>query len=439
MKLRNRLSLIIVALTLSAAGALGLLAYRTYTRQQSAQLVSLLRQDLERVAGILARPTIGAMFVDPDTDGYVLQLVTSDGQPVMAWGSDELLPSTTDPAVVQLGGRSYLVGQTEWGIGGGTIRLAHDIEAALASRQLLARNLILNATLVVLIATLVGLLTTRRQLAPLGHVSDQARSLDPAAPGAIDYTGPPDEIDDLVNALNASLGEIRARQDAERAFLLEVAHELAGPLTLVRYHLASVQLEQPGDQRLVAAAAAAKELLHSSQDLLILARGELERPLEQELFALSELLDRIQAEYPGVRSHVDDRGEVVGDPQRLMQAVRNLVRNAVQASGAAENVQVTISRDGDDIVLAVSDEGPGMRPETLARVFDHRFSEQRGVGVGLSVARSLVEQHGGTITAFSEVGTGSRFEVRVPSLASRLEVEPTGPGTEGAESTGTRH
>lgn len=421
MSLRKRLSLIIVTLTLFAAVAFGLLTYRTYSHQQDEQLKALLRQDLERVAAILARPTIGATFVENETNGYVLQLVTPDGRPVMSWGGQSLLPSTTGPKVLRLGDRRYLVGQTAWGASGGTIRLAHDVEAALSSRIRLARNLMVNAALVVLLATLVGLLTTRRQLAPLERVSDQARSLDPAAPGAIDYTGPADEIGDLVRALNTSLGEIRARQDAERAFLLEVAHELAGPLTLVRYHLASVQEERPADQRLAAAAAAAKELLHSSQDLLVLARGELERPLEHELFSLSELLDRVQAEYPGVRVQVDDPGDVVGDPQRLMQAVRNLVRNAVQAAGAAEKVLVTISREGDDSVLAVVDEGPGIREETLERVFEHRFSEHRGVGVGLSVARSLVEQHHGTIRAYSEVGKGSRFEVRLPSLDSRVE------------------
>lgn len=428
MSLRNRLSLMIVALTLFAAVALGLLSLRTYTVQQDNQLNAMLRQELERVAAILVQPTLGASLLDNRTDGYVLQFIAPDGKPVMAWGSREVLPSTAEPQVVQLKAHRYLVGQTPWGTNGGTIRLALDIEAALASRQQLARNLTLNATLVVLVATLVGLLTTRQQLAPLASVSDQTRSIDPADPSAIDYAGPADEIGDLVRALNTSLGQIRVRQDSERAFLLEVAHELAGPLTMVHYHLTSVQKEHPADRRLSAAAAAAKELLHSSQDLLVLARGELERPLEHELFALTELLDRLQAEYMGLRLRIGDPGEIVGDPQRLMQAVRNLVRNAVQAAGAADKVLVTLSREGDHIVLAVVDEGPGIRRETLERIFEHRFSasrlgEEHGTGVGLNIARSLIEQHRGTITAHSVVGKGSCFEVRLPSLDTLLEGE----------------
>src|SRR5690606_10186065 len=160
---------------------------------------------------------------------------------------------------------------------------------------------LVNASLVILVATVIGLLTAGSQLAPLQRVAGQARALDPAAPGEIAYSGPADEIDDLVRALNSALAEIRIRQGAERSFLLEVAHELAGPLTLVRYHLAAVREEHPHDSRLAAASDAAKELLHSSQDLLVLARGELERPLDLELFPLADLLTRVQAEYPGVR------------------------------------------------------------------------------------------------------------------------------------------
>lgn len=421
MSLRSRLSVTIVMITFLAAAAFGLLTYRTFARQQDEQLRALLQQDLERVASLLAEPTLGASFVQNDTDGYVLQLVTADGQAVMSFGRPESLPAAPEPQVVRYAERRFLVGQAAWGTNGGTIRLAHDIEAALAARRQLAGNVLANAAIVVLVATLLGLITAGRQLEPLQRVASQARALDPAAPGAIDYGGPADEIDDLVRALNTALAEIRIRQGAERSFLLEVAHELAGPLTLVRYHLASVREEHPYDKRLAAASDAAKELLHSSQDLLVLARGELERPLEVELFALGDLLDRVQAEYPGVRVRVDQRGEVAGDPHRLMQAVRNLVRNAVQAAGSTEKVQVTLSRDGDDHVLAVIDEGRGMRAETLERIFDHHFSEHRSVGVGLNVARSLVEQHRGTIKAYSEVGKGSRFEIRLPSLDSQLE------------------
>lgn len=421
MSLRNRLSLIIVLLTLLAALGFGLLTFRTFVQQQDAQLEELLQQDLVRVAALLDQPTLGASFVGDDVDGFILQVVTPDQEVVMSFGGERLLPSTAELQTVDLSGRRYLVGQTPWGTTGGTIRVAHDIEAALLTRRRLVEGLVVNGSLVIFIATLLGLFTTRRQLAPMQRVAERARVVDPAMPSEIEYGGPADEIGDLASALNTALGAIRSRQGEERAFLLEIAHEIAAPLTLVRYHLAGLADEHPEDERLRAAADAARELLRTSQDLLVLARGELERPLEPEILALGDLLERVRAEYPGVALEIGETSDVVGDPERLMQVARNLVRNAVQASGGAAGVSLHLTQGDGEVVLAVVDEGSGIRAEVLEKIFEHRYSEHRGTGVGLSVARSIVEQHHGTISATSEPGKGSRFEVRLPSVESRVE------------------
>lgn len=424
MTLRTRLGLLATLLALLTAIGFGLLAYGVFVRQQDAHLRALLLQDLQRVTALLARPTLGTSFVQADAGGTILQFVGPDDRIVLSWGAEIPLPLAPQPRVQRLADRRYLVAHAPWGTAGGTVRLAHGVEGALAARKDLARSLLLSGSLITLVAALAGLVTTRRALQPLGRVASQARSLDPGAPGEIDYRGPRDEIHDLAGALNTSLAAIRARQDDEKAFLLEIAHELAAPLTLVNYHLAGVRAEQPDDARLGAAADAAQELLRTSQDLLVLARGELERPLEPQVFPLERLLKRVASEYSGVRVLARTSGEIAGDPERLMQVVRNLVRNAVQAAGSPAGVQVQLHQEGDDLVLAVTDDGPGIRPDALERIFERRFSGRRGVGVGLSVARTLVEQHGGTLHASSEIGEGSRFEVRLPSLASRLEPLP---------------
>lgn len=431
MTLRTRLSLATTALTLLAALGFGFLTYATFVRQQDAQLQALLEQDLERVAALLARPILGASFVESDADAFILQFVAADDRVVMSWGDSSPLPLAPEAHVVQIEDRPYLVGRSIWEATGGTIRLAHDIGSALAARAELARSLLVSGTLITLIAGLIGLVTTRQLLRPLGLVSSQARALDASAPGAIQHAGPRDEIHDLAAALNHALAAIRERQHEEKAFLLEIAHELAAPLTLVKYHLTDVRADHPDDPRIRAAEDAARELLRTSQDLLVLARGELERPLQPQVFPLQDLLRRVAAEYPGVQIHADTPGEVVGDPERLMQVVRNLVRNGVQAAGSPDQVRVLLRQEGEQQVMEVSDDGPGMREEVLQRIFERRFSERRGIGVGLSVARSLVEQHGGTIRASSRLGRGSCFEVRLPSLDSRLESD----ATSGAEGT----
>ncbi|HZJ08276.1 MAG TPA: HAMP domain-containing sensor histidine kinase [Trueperaceae bacterium] len=435
MTLRARLGLAAVALAVAIIIGFGAVAYSFFTRQQEEQLRIILAQDLERVTTLLDRPTLGSTFPQSGTSSVVLQLVTPGGQVALQWGDEELLPAVDQPTTVLRAGRSLLVTTGGWPETNGTIRLAHDISAALAVRRDLVRSLVGAAIAVTLVAAAAALTGARRMLSPLARVAQQARLVDPASPEGVEYGGPRDEIGDLVAALNTALEAIRQRQEAERGFLLEVAHELAAPLTLVNYHLGAVRRDHPEDARVRAAADGTRELLRTSQDLLVLARGELERPLELRVVDLREIVQRVADEYPGINVDAAERLEVVGDPERLMQVVRNLVRNALSAVGRPDGVKVTLLNDGDQAVLQVCDEGPGMSDEIAARIFDRGFSSGGGVGVGLTVCRRLVEQHHGEIRLRSTVGQGSCFEVRLLSLAARLkapsadgvEVEPVRP------------
>lgn len=428
MPLRLKLSLSTALLTLVAVVGFGCLTYLVFIRQQERHLQAVLEQDLQRVASLLDNPRLGASFSDSGSSSYILQFVAPDERVIMSWGSAELLPVGVRRADLQ--GRSYLISSVPWTATSGTIRMGHDISAAMQAREGLLRSLFLTGLSVALTATLLGLLSTRRSLEPLRRLAGRARALDPKAPEEIHYGGPNDEIGDLMHALNSSLRAIRRQQDDERAFLIEVAHELAAPLTLVSYHLDGFGERNPDDQQVRAATAAAKELLRTSQDLLVLGRGELERPLSFRLVKLAELLERVANEYPGLRVLPGSPGEVVGDPERLMQVARNVVRNGIQAAGSASRVTVSARQELEEQVIEVSDEGPGMSEQTRSRVFDRLFSAGgRGVGVGLSVAKSLVEQHGGTIAVESQIGKGTRFIIRLPSLASQLEKETVGSGT----------
>jgi two-component system OmpR family sensor kinase len=427
MSLRLRLSLSTAALTLIAVLGVASLSYVLFVRQQERHLQAVLQQDLSRVASLLDSPRLGASFSGSGPSAFLLQFVAPGDRMIMSWGDAELLPLAMQPLKLELRGRTYLVGSVPWNATSGSIRMAHDIGAAMLAREELARSLLVTSLTVALTALLLGLFSLRRSLGPLRRLSQEARGLDPRSPQEIQYAGPQDEIGDLMGALNASLRSIRAHQEEERAFLVEVAHELAAPLTLVSYHLTDVSRRSPRDERLQAASAAAKELLRTSQDLLVLARGELERPLSLQVVDLRGLLERVAGEYPGVRIQPDSAGEIVGDPERLMQVARNLVRNGIQAAGSAEKVSIRTFEQGAHQVIEVSDEGPGMSEQTLSRAFDRLYSRSgRGVGVGLTIAKTLVEQHAGTIVVESTLGLGTRFSIRLPSLESQIEADHFG-------------
>lgn len=423
MTLRTRVTLLVVAVTCVTVLAFGSVVLGTFERQLWAQLEAVLVSDLERVSLLLEQPTLGARFGGPASAGVTLEFVTADGTVALAWGDGGPLPSVDRPTPIEIGGRRYLIAQSPWIEANGWVRMAHDVTVPAEAVVSVRRIVVVAGLMVVLVAAALTLAGAGRILGPLSDVARQTRALDPAVPAGVTYRGPRDEVFELATSLNEALGAIRERRVRERAFLLEVAHELAAPLTLVDYHLDRLRRHDQEDQRLRAAADAARELLRTSQDLLALARGELQRELTYEVLDLGDVVGRVADEYPGVRIEVDGRPEVFGDPERLKQAIRNLVRNAVQASGGGDGVRVVVTRPDERHVVRVHDVGLGMPLEALERAFEHGFSGAAGVGVGLSVAKDIIERHGGDVRVAASSTAGTTMEATLPDLESRLSAE----------------
>jgi len=430
MRLQTRLSGLLLGVLAVGLLLFGGVAYLSFQQQQQRELGALLERELARVRSLLETPAaaVGAQLLSDDQGDLTLQFVSPDNEVVLPLGAEATLPRYDTPTLVRVADERWqLVAVAPWqapdGSVRGTIRLGLDVSGAIGARQTLFRSLLLSGVLVVLVAALLGIWLLRRSLRPLGALAGRARAVDPADPQPIRYDGPADEVADLAAALNTALAGIHARHDAERAALAEVAHELAAPLSVVAGHLASVAAHEHEDTRLQAAHAAAQELLYTSQDLLTLARGELERPLDLELFDLRDVVSKIAREYPGIRlcDRPDQPAEMAGNPQRMAQVVRNLVRNAVQASGGTQTVWLELTPTPDEHRLTVGDHGPGIAPDELPHLFERFYTRRGGVGVGLSVARQIAEQHGGSIEVSSELHEGSCFTVRVPSLQTQFD------------------
>ena len=133
---------------------------------------------------------------------------------------------------------------------------------------------------------------------------------------------------------------------------------------------------------------------------------------------------RLAADEAGVSVEVDvaaDLPLVEGDPAALRRAVENLVGNAIKYSGDGTAVRVTARRNGDAVEIAVADRGHGIRSEDLPHIFEPFYrgrdaveAQVRGSGLGLSLARRVVEAHGGSVSVESRAGTGSTFIIRLP-------------------------
>ncbi|MGQ0833503.1 MAG: MASE1 domain-containing protein [Gammaproteobacteria bacterium] len=232
----------------------------------------------------------------------------------------------------------------------------------------------------------------------------------------------------------AQLAEADRRKDE---FLAVLGHELRNPLAPLQNALALLA-RGAADPQIVAKAQALMErqlrhLVRLVDDLLDLSRirtGKI--VLTRERIDLADVVQEavdlsrpvIDARHHRLRVTIPpERIELEADPTRLPQLLANLLNNAAKYTADGGEITLVAERTGDDLVVRVRDTGIGMRPDELARVFElfaqagHRArTVQGGLGVGLSLARSLAELHGGTLSANSEgIGKGSEFVLQLPA------------------------
>jgi PAS domain S-box-containing protein len=226
-------------------------------------------------------------------------------------------------------------------------------------------------------------------------------------------------------------------------FLAMLAHELRNPLAPVRNALQIMKM--PGADVEQARQMAERQVQHMVRlvddllDVSRIMRGRIE--LRREPVDLAAVIAQaVETAQPMLDA---SRQELImstppatlwldADAARLAQVVGNLLHNAAKFAGRPGRVWLTVERQGDEAVVRVRDEGAGIRPDLLPRIFDlfvqgDRSLErtQGGLGIGLTVVRQLVEMHGGAVTAASEgPGKGSEFVVRLPGVR-----EAPGPGT----------
>ncbi|HMZ13780.1 MAG TPA: HAMP domain-containing sensor histidine kinase [Mycobacterium sp.] len=322
-----------------------------------------------------------------------------------------------------------------------------DVERTVRS---LAWSQVAIGTAVLVVLGVVGYWVVHRSLRPLAEVEQTAAAI---AAGELDrrvpQRDPRTEVGRLSVALNGMLAQIqqamassessaenaRMSEERMRRFITDASHELRTPLTTIR---GFAELYRQGAARDV-------EMLMSRiesesrrmgllvDDLLLLARLDAQRPLERrrvDLLALaSDAVHDAQSIAPQRRitmEVVDGPGtpEVLGDEARLRQVLGNLMANAVQHTPDTSPITVRVGTAGDDAVLEVADQGPGMTPEDAQRVFErfYRTDSSRarasgGTGLGLSIVDSLVYAHGGRVTVTTAPGQGCCFRVSLPRIA----------------------
>lgn len=286
--------------------------------------------------------------------------------------------------------------------------------------------------LVVMVPPLLFLLGVA--LRELRRLTQTAKSMDPENPGSfasISRSAPHE-----VRILASSLSEMLARLEASRIELARreslaavgvlaagLAHEIRTPLSVLQASAEMLEREgsvTPREHELITfIQEEVARLARLVEDLLTFARP---RPPELTPVALDQILARtavsLESEAAEKRIAVDlDPGpvRVLGDAEQLYQVGLNLLGNALSVSGADTSVRLSTHLENGMGWLTVQDEGPGIDPEIIERIWDPLFTTRTsGTGLGLAVVKRIVEEHHGVIRVDSAPGAGARFAVGIP-------------------------
>ncbi|WP_309571834.1 HAMP domain-containing sensor histidine kinase, partial [Deinococcus sp.] len=221
------------------------------------------------------------------------------------------------------------------------------------------------------------------------------------------------------------LVRIEAGQAREKQLLGQIVHELGAPLTVLKASLARAG-ERTGDAEVIRAALVADELTFTTQDLMQLARGQLEIKLAWHYIPATTLRDRLDRLVPGTTFTGTWNVGILCDPDRLTQAVRNLLANARRAAGPDGSVTLDLAETPESLTFTVRDSGPGLPPELGERIFDPFVSGSGSSGLGLSVSRQIAAMHGGTLRGANHPQGGAQFVLTLPNAALSDEDDASG-------------
>lgn len=275
---------------------------------------------------------------------------------------------------------------------------------------------------------------TRAALDPIDKISHtvqtivSAEDLDQRVP----VPSTQDEIHRLAVTVNDLLGRLESLFNTQRRFIADVSHELRTPLTAMQGNLEILARGASRNVDLVEESVVdmrreTSRLIRMVNDLLLLAQSDAGAQLRSEMVELDTLLLEVHRELrplaAGVHLRIgsEDQLAVMGDRDKLKQALLNLGVNALQHTPVGGTVVLGLDRIGEEACLSVRDTGSGIAAEAIPHLFERfyradpaRGHHQGGAGLGLAIVKWIVEAHHGTIDVSSVIGQGSQFAIHLP-------------------------
>ena len=316
----------------------------------------------------------------------------------------------------------------------GILQVATNLSVVDAARRDLLTILLISTLIATLFAGLGSWLVLGRVLAPLGVATDAALAINRAddLSRRIPYdVASNDEIGNLIDAFNQTLERLENLFTSQQRFLADVSHELRTPLTVIKGNADLMRRMKLFDEESLSSIdEEAGRLTRLVGGLLLLTQadsGKLtlnKQPVELDTLLLEVFQEMHILAGNKVNLKIADIDQIQfkGDRDRLKQVLLNLVGNAIQYTPQGGDVRMGLARIGDQARIIVRDTGPGIPSEDLPYIFDRFYRAEKsrtrssspGFGLGLSIAKWIVENHGGTINVKSKEGQGTTFAIWLP-------------------------
>ena len=294
-----------------------------------------------------------------------------------------------------------------------------------------------------LLALLAGLAVARRAMAPVAALTNAAKEVARTRDAEVTMPVPEadDEVADLARTLQGMLSELEAARaeiqgmlERQREFVADASHELRTPLTsiLANLELLETTLKDEDAETVQAALRSSRRMRGLVADLLLLARADAKRGRVPEDVDVGDLIRNAAAEAAPLAAEHDlevdaPPGLVVeGTREDLHRLVLNLVENALTHTPPGTPVRVRADASGDDVAIAVEDEGAGLPDGVRGRAFERFVSGNAngGSGLGLAIVHAVAASHGGSVAYEDRPGGGARFVVRLPAATRAARLRP---------------
>jgi len=340
----------------------------------------------------------------------------------------------------------------------GVVLVAKPLDDMNSALSTLSRLLIVGSIIAIFFALAGGWFIAESGLRPVSSVTRAARAISTSAHRAglgtrVKYSGPRDEVGDLVTTFNEMLEALERVSNAQRRFVADASHELRAPLTTIKttFDFLRHAPDLPADDRqemIEDGYGEAERMTTLVNDMLLLARvdaanggkyGLRENWLDDQLRGRREPveLDQLAMEvFRQGQGLVQARRKnlhfsvlnlepvtVLGDPGQLRQLALILIDNAIKYTHAGGKIRIAVSRNGQLAAFSVTDTGIGIPPEARPHIFERfyradqaRAREQQGSGLGLAIGKWIAEAHQGEISVHSQEGQGSTFTVLLPAI-----------------------